>query len=103
MFWLRHFVRRSLERFTRKRRAEGEDDNPLPLGFTFLCPRDSGLYYGVLQTWTEDFDIKEVEGYDVASELRDALTKQVKRESPTKAQSLTEIQAETPRSAGGLG
>jgi hypothetical protein len=62
-------------------------------------PRDLGPYYGVLQTWTEDFGIKEVEGYDVASELRDALTKQVKRDS----QSLAEIQAETPRSAGGLG
>jgi hexokinase len=80
------FVTDSLQRFTQERHLGGDDNNPLPLGFTFSYPATQDyIDHGVLQTWTKGFDIKGVEGCDVASQLRDALTKRVRRESPTKA------------------
>jgi len=49
-------------------------DNPMPLGFTFSYPAtQEKIDHAVLQTWTKGFDIKGVEGEDVAVQLRQKL------------------------------
>jgi len=46
----------------------------MPLGFTFSYPaRQERIDHAVLQTWTKGFDIKGVEGEDVAQHLRDKI------------------------------
>lgn len=53
-------------------------DSPLPLGFTFSYPAtQERIDHGVLQTWTKGWDVKGVEGEDVAQLLRDAIQKRV--------------------------
>ncbi|KAF2178026.1 hexokinase [Zopfia rhizophila CBS 207.26] len=72
-----NYVADSLHQF-----IEGKDlgkeytkDNPLPLGFTFSYPAtQKAIAHGILQTWTKGFDIKGVEGKDVAQQLRDAIS-----------------------------
>lgn len=55
-------------------------DQKLPLGFTFSYPAfQEYVDHGVLQTWTKGFDIKGVEGEDVAQQLRDAMEEQVRK------------------------
>jgi hexokinase len=49
-------------------------DNRMPLGFTFSYPAtQEKIDHAVLQTWTKGFDIKGVEGEDVAEQLREKL------------------------------
>lgn len=58
------YIADSLWRFIPKRHFGGDDDNPLPLGFTFSYPATQGyIDHGVLQTWTKGFDIKESRGF----------------------------------------
>ncbi|PVH96794.1 hypothetical protein DM02DRAFT_730960 [Periconia macrospinosa] len=48
--------------------------NPMPLGFTFSYPATQDrIDHAILQTWTKGFDIKGVEGEDVASQLREKM------------------------------
>lgn len=55
---------------------KGHEDEVVPLGFTFSYPTlQDSIDHGVLQTWTKGFDIKGVEGHDIAEQLRDALEK----------------------------
>ncbi|KAF1950296.1 hypothetical protein CC80DRAFT_529005 [Byssothecium circinans] len=47
-------------------------EKPMPLGFTFSYPATQDrIDHAVLQTWTKGFDIKGVEGQDVAAQLRE--------------------------------
>lgn len=47
---------------------------PMPLGFTFSYPATQDrIDHAVLQTWTKGFDIKGVEGQDVAAQLREKI------------------------------
>jgi hexokinase len=72
------YVADSLQKFLEKHNLEGDDEHPIPLGFTFSYPAtQDGIDHGVLQTWTKGFDIKGVEGEDVAQQLRDAIKKRV--------------------------
>ena len=58
-------------------RAKG-DDGKLPLGFTFSYPAtQERIDHGLLQTWTKGWDVKDVEGKDVAELLRKAMKKRV--------------------------
>lgn len=57
---------------------EGERLNTLPLGFTFSYPvTQQYVDNGVLQRWTKGFDIKGVEGKDVAPPFEKALADRV--------------------------
>lgn len=48
-------------------------NEPLPLGFTFSYPvHQDSIDHGTLTTWTKGFDIKGVEGEDVADALTTA-------------------------------
>ena len=58
--------------------AKGEDGK-LPLGFTFSYPATQNkIDHGLLQTWTKGWDVKNVEGKDVAELLRRAMEKRVR-------------------------
>ncbi|KAK6818916.1 hexokinase [Apiospora arundinis] len=47
---------------------------PLPLGFTFSYPLEQHyIDHGKLKTWTKGFDIKGVEGEDIAEQFRKSL------------------------------
>jgi hypothetical protein len=73
------FLADSLEDFMTKRHIEPEEDTVIPLGFTFSYPATQEyIDQGVLQTWTKGFDIKGVEGHDVADQLRQALHRKVR-------------------------
>jgi hexokinase len=73
----------ALLNFIQDHNLGGDHDNQLPLSFTFSYPTTQDyIDHGVLQTWTKGFDIKGVEGCDVAAQLREALSKRVKRQSP---------------------
>jgi hexokinase len=49
-------------------------EKPMPLGFTFSYPAtQERIDHAVLQTWTKGFDIKGVEGNDVAQQLREKM------------------------------
>jgi hexokinase len=68
------FVAGSLESFIDEQGLEGD----LRLGFTFSYPATQHrIDHGSLQTWTKGFDIKGVEGEDVAGQLRKVLEKKV--------------------------
>lgn len=55
-------------------RDEYNEQNPMPLGFTFSYPATQNrIDHGVLQTWTKGFDIDGVEGHDAAEQLRGAM------------------------------
>jgi hexokinase len=72
------YVAESLKRFIDKRFDLGKlsEDNPLPLGFTFSYPAtQERIDHGILQTWTKGLDISGVEGHDVVSQFRDAMSK----------------------------
>ena len=57
---------------------EGERLNTLPLGFTFSYPvTQQYVDNGILQRWTKGFDIKGVEGKDVAPPFEKALADRV--------------------------
>ena len=57
---------------------EGENLDKLPLGFTFSYPvTQDYVDNGVLQRWTKGFDIKGVEGKDVAPPFEKALAERV--------------------------
>jgi hexokinase len=72
------FLAESMEDFMTKRKIEPEEDTVIPLGFTFSYPATQEyIDQGVLQTWTKGFDIKGVEGHDVADQLRQALHQRV--------------------------
>lgn len=72
------FLAESMEDFMTKRHIEPEEGTVIPLGFTFSYPATQEyIDQGVLQTWTKGFDIKGVEGHDVADQLRQALHKRV--------------------------
>ncbi|OCT52559.1 Hexokinase [Cladophialophora carrionii] len=52
------------------------DDGRIPLGFTFSYPATQDrIDHGILQTWTKGWDVKDVEGHDVAEMLRKAMEK----------------------------
>ena len=68
----------SLEDFISSNGLKPRDDSQLPLGFTFSYPATQDyIDHGVLQTWTKGFDIKGVEGEDVAAQLGDAMNMRV--------------------------
>lgn len=72
------FLADSIADFMGVRHIEPEEGTVLPLGFTFSYPATQEyIDHGVLQTWTKGFDIKGVEGHDVADQLREALDKRV--------------------------
>ncbi|KAH6647818.1 hexokinase-like protein [Truncatella angustata] len=63
-----------LQKFIEKHDLKSTDGKRLPLGFTFSYPATQDrIDHGKLITWTKGFDIKGVEGQDVAGQLRDAL------------------------------
>jgi len=73
------FLAESMEDFMTKRNIEPEEGTVIPLGFTFSYPATQEyIDQGVLQTWTKGFDIKGVEGHDVADQLRQALHHRVR-------------------------
>ncbi|KAK5075584.1 hypothetical protein LTS08_001349 [Lithohypha guttulata] len=69
------FIAQSLQKFIEKENLTATPNEPLPLGFTFSYPAiQDYIDQGVLQTWTKGFDIENVEGNDVASQLRSAIS-----------------------------
>jgi hexokinase len=67
------FIAEKVEDFVRNKSLDKEysKESPMPLGFTFSYPATQDrIDHAVLQTWTKGFDIKGVEGEDVASQLR---------------------------------
>lgn len=72
------FIAESLENFISKHNLGGSSEDPLQLGFTFSYPAHQDyIDHGKLVTWTKGFDIKGVEGEDVAEQLRAAMKKKV--------------------------
>lgn len=70
------FIASSLQTFIKDQSLDSNGDKPLQLGFTFSYPAiQERIDHGILQTWTKGFDIKGVEGEDVASQLRAAISK----------------------------
>ena len=68
------FIAESLKDFMEQQNLIVAKDRPLPLGFTFSYPAiQDRIDHATLQTWTKGFDIKGVEGQDVASQLREAM------------------------------
>ena len=73
------YVANSLQKFIGEHNLGGDRDKPIPLGFTFSYPTTQDyIDHGILQTWTKGFDIKGVEGCDVAAQLREVLAKRVR-------------------------
>jgi hexokinase len=71
-----NFIADKLEAFVKDKNLSKEynTDKPMPLGFTFSYPAtQESIGRAVLQTWTKGFDIKGVEGSDVAVQLRDKI------------------------------
>ncbi|KAF1839686.1 hypothetical protein BDW02DRAFT_563740 [Decorospora gaudefroyi] len=67
------FVAEKVEDFVKSKGLDQEysSDKPMPVGFTFSYPATQGrIDHAILQTWTKGFDIKGVEGEDVAQQLR---------------------------------
>jgi len=72
------FIAESLKKFISDNKLGGSKEDPLRLGFTFSYPASQDyIDHGVLQTWTKGWDIKGVEGEDVAGQLQAALDKRV--------------------------
>ena len=70
------YVAESVQTFIHDQGLGTEENTPLPLGFTFSYPAiQDRLDHAVLQTWTKGFDIKGVEGEDVAHQFRQAMEK----------------------------
>ncbi|KAK3060914.1 hypothetical protein LTS18_007434, partial [Coniosporium uncinatum] len=68
------FIAESLKKFISDNKLGGSKEDPLRLGFTFSYPASQDyIDHGVLQTWTKGWDIKGVEGEDVAGQLQAAL------------------------------
>ncbi|KAJ4365707.1 Hexokinase isoenzyme 2 [Neocucurbitaria cava] len=70
------FIAEKVETFVEDKGLDKEysKEQPMPLGFTFSYPAtQERIDHAVLQTWTKGFDIKGVEGNDVAQQLRDKL------------------------------
>jgi hexokinase len=70
------FIADKLEAFVQDNGLDKEysKEKPMPLGFTFSYPaRQERIDHAVLQTWTKGFDIKGVEGQDVAQQLREKM------------------------------
>lgn len=70
------FIAEKVESFVKDKGLDKEynDENPMPLGFTFSYPAiQERIDHAVLQTWTKGFDIRGVEGHDAAQQLRSAL------------------------------
>jgi hexokinase len=67
------FIAEKVESFIKDKALDKEysKEKPMPLGFTFSYPATQNrIDHAVLQTWTKGFDIKGVEGEDVAQHLR---------------------------------
>jgi hexokinase len=80
----------ALANFIEDQKLGDNHEHPIPLRFTFSYPTTQDyIDHGVLQTWTKGFDIKGVEGCDVASQLREALAKRVKPEPPLQSRRLS--------------
>lgn len=72
------FVAEALQSFLGKHARARDDDDPIPLGFTFSYPATQHyIDHGILQTWTKGFDVQGVEGEDVARQLREAIERKV--------------------------
>jgi hexokinase len=72
------FVADSVKEFLEEHGLGRDGEKALPLGFTFSYPAaQERIDHGVLQTWTKGFDIKGVEGEDVAEQLRRAMKARV--------------------------
>ncbi|OQN95506.1 hypothetical protein B0A48_18378 [Cryoendolithus antarcticus] len=68
------FLANSIADFVQDRELEPDEGTVLPLGFTFSYPAvQEYIDHGVLHTWTKGWDIKGVEGHDVAGQLRQAI------------------------------
>ncbi|PSN65499.1 hexokinase [Corynespora cassiicola Philippines] len=67
----------SLQTFLSKHNLDTQyrqNGKKMPFGFTFSYPAiQDRIDHAVLQTWTKGFDIKGVEGHDVAAQLREKL------------------------------
>jgi hexokinase len=71
-----NFIADKLEAFVHDKSLDKDysEEKPMPLGFTFSYPaRQESIDHAVLQTWTKGFDIKGVEGEDVAEHLREKI------------------------------
>lgn len=54
----------------------------LALGFTFSYPLSQDyIDHGRLKTWTKGFDIKGMEGEDIAAQFRSSLEKRVSHQT----------------------
>ena len=54
----------------------------LPLGLTFSYPLEQDyIDHGRLKTWTKGFDIKGMEGEDIAQQFRNSLTERVRQQA----------------------
>ncbi len=74
------FIAESLEAFISTHDLGGTPEDPLQLGFTFSYPAHQDyIDHGKLVTWTKGFEIKGVEGEDVAGQLRESMKKKVSR------------------------
>ena len=70
------FIAQELEDFVKSKGLINmyTKDKPMPLGFTFSYPATQArIDHAVLKTWTKGFDISDVEGHDVAKQLREKI------------------------------
>lgn len=68
----------SIKNFVKGCNLEGDNELPLPLGFTFSYPAlQERIDHGVLVTWTKGWEIRGVEGENVVAQLQAALDKRV--------------------------
>ncbi|KAK8013692.1 hexokinase [Apiospora marii] len=66
----------SIEDFIKEFKLHDGSAEPLPLGFTFSFPLEQDyIDHGELKTWTKGFDIKGMEGEDIAKQFRANLEK----------------------------
>jgi hexokinase len=72
------YIADSLYNFIEDHGLAKDGDAKLNLGFTFSYPAlQDYIDHAILQTWTKGFDIKGVEGNDVAGQMREAMEKRV--------------------------
>ncbi|KAK8122611.1 hexokinase [Apiospora sp. TS-2023a] len=66
----------SVSDFIKEFKLHNGSSEPLPLGFTFSYPlAQDYIDHGKLKTWTKGFDIKGMEGEDIAAQFRSSLEK----------------------------
>ncbi|KAK8074598.1 Hexokinase [Apiospora hydei] len=66
----------SISDFIKEFKLHDGSPEPLPLGLTFSYPLvQDFIDHGKLKTWTKGFDIKGMEGEDIAQQFRDSLEK----------------------------